>query len=530
MTTKYIIVSGGVVSGLGKGITASSIALLLKMHNFSVNVIKIDPYLNVDSGTMSPYEHGECYILEDGSETDLDLGNYERFLETNLSKHNSITSGQIYKSVIDNEREGKYLGKTVQMVPHLTDEIIRRIEEPYMEYSYDFCVIELGGTVGDIESSIYLEAIRQLSNITSVFHVHVSLIPRIGDEDKTKPTQTSIRMLMSKGIFPNMLVIRCKNTVKSNVLDKLSLFSNLCYKRIIQNVDVNSIYEVPELFVNQSVDKEILEYFKINKTNTNNILVDYKLISNNLLNNTKKKIGIIGKYTGSNDTYLSIIRSIEHASYKLNTNIKIVFIDDKNELYNVKSNLDGIIIPGGFGYRGCELKMKAIDLAYMLDIPILGICLGFQLMIIYLFRNVIGLNNVYHGEWDEYNKLNLNLIFPIDKIEYVYKDENDKGMGGTMRLGSHKINIKSGTLAYKLYKSSSIDERHRHRYGLVNKYKKLLENDDIVISGSSKETEIIELKSKKYFIGCQYHPEMKTRLSNPHPLFIGLIERLGKVR
>ncbi len=526
MTTRFIVVSGGVVSGLGKGITASTIALLLKTRNYSVNVIKIDPYLNVDSGTMSPFEHGECYVLEDGSETDLDLGNYERFLETNLTKLNSITSGQIYKSVIDNERKGEYLGKTVQMIPHITDEIIKRIEKPLNNSAchYDFCIIELGGTVGDIESSIYLEAIRQLSNLYLVFHIHVSLLPRVGDEDKTKPTQTSIRMLMSKGIFPNMLVIRCQEKINKNVLDKLSLFSNLPSQRIIQNINLQNIYMVPQLFIDQRVDLEILTYFNLvyNKLDYN-IISKYNILSDNLLNTPKKKFAIVGKYVGSNDTYLSIIRAIEHASYQFNIRPEICFIE--NDLTEIsEKKIDAIIIPGGFGYRGCEFKLKAIDIAYILNIPILGICLGFQLMIIYLFRNIIGFPNAYHGEWEKFNNDSMSniLMFPINKMDDVYKDEEDKGLGGTMRLGSHSINIKPDTLAHKLYDSNTITERHRHRYGLVEKYRKLLKDDDIVISGYSREAEILEVKNKKFFIGCQYHPEMKSRLNKPHPLFTGL--------
>ena len=525
MTTRFIIVSGGVVSGLGKGITASTIALLLKSRGYNVNVIKIDPYLNVDSGTMSPFEHGECYVLEDGSETDLDLGNYERFLETNLTRLNSITSGQIYKSVIDNERKGKYLGKTVQIVPHISDEIIKRIEDSLgSDNNYDFCIIELGGTVGDIESSIYLEAIRQLGCIYSIFHVHVSLLPRVGDEDKTKPTQTSIRMLMSKGIFPNMLVIRCQDKINKNVLDKLSLFSSLTYERIIQNTNQPNIYKVPQLFLEQKVDLEILKHFNLAFNKLDYEIIDkYNIISNNLIDAPKKRIGIVGKYIGCNDTYLSIIRAIEHSSYQFNVCPEIVFIE--NDLIEIsQKGIDAIIIPGGFGYRGCELKLKAIDIAYILNIPILGICLGFQLMIIYLFRNVIGFPNAYHGEWENFNndKMRNILMFPINKMDDVYKDEEDKGLGGTMRLGSHSINIKSDTLAHKLYGSNTITERHRHRYGLVEKYKKLLNDDNIVISGYSREAEIVEVKNKKFFIGCQYHPEMKTRLNKPHKLFIGL--------
>jgi len=557
MKTKVIVVSGGVISGLGKGITASTIALLLQGRNYRINVLKIDPYLNIDSGTMSPYEHGECYILEDGSETDLDLGNYERFLETNLSSLNSITSGQIYKTVLDNERGGKYLGKTIQMIPHVTDEIIRRIENATKTENkpFDFLIIELGGTVGDIESNIFLEALRQMSNKHSITHVHVSLVPKINREYKTKPTQNSIKVLNSKGIFPKLLVIRCDDYLPDTALDKLSLFSNISKENIIQNVNVSNIYIVPSLFKTQAVDSKLLSSFNIKMRREYNInsLVKYTAMSNlleNELNNelNNKKIAIVGKYNNSNDTYLSIIRAIEHACLPHKVVPEVVFIEDIEQLIEA-TDVSGIIIPGGFGYRGIDIKLKAIDIAYKNDIPILGICLGFQLMVVYLFKNILGYQSAFHAEWREHwnnenplNEENKDPMMVIDKMPIVQKKENNSRdisddtsstntitLGGTMRLGEHPINIKPNTMAYTFYNDELIiSERHRHRYSLLDEYKLILEkNDNIVISGySDRESEILEVTNKRFFIGCQFHPEMKTRLNKPSPLFSGLIQSI----
>ena len=532
--TKYVVVTGGVVSGLGKGITASTIALLLKAHGYNINVIKIDPYINVDSGTMSPFEHGECYVLEDGSETDLDLGNYERFLNTNLSHLNSITTGQIYRQVIENERAGKYLGKTVQVVPHITDEIIRRLTDitPTRQHSgsTDLCIIELGGTVGDIESSVYLEAIRQLSMTNQVYHVHVTLVLNIGDEEKTKPAQTSVQTLMSKGIFPDMLVVRCKHTLNEATINKLSMFSNIPKTEIVQNVDCENIYMVPQMFLKQKVNQTILNVLSLVPVTSNVDLIRTYDRMTRLLSNSNQgetiKVAIVGKYTGCNDTYLSIVRAVEHASFSLNIKPVIHFLDENLDDLS-SGEIDAIIVPGGFGYRGCEKKIEAIGIAYEKNIPILGICLGFQLMLLYLYRKVLGYPRACHGEWEEHIKANKTkpkqCFCPIDKMSDVYKDETSKGLGASMRLGSHKINILPRTIAHDLYQKSTVTERHRHRYGLVDTYKHLLRAANVTLSGYSKEAEIVEATNKSFFLGCQFHPEMKSRLEEPHPLFVGLL-------
>ena len=528
--TRYVVVTGGVVSGLGKGITASTIALLLNTHGYSIDIIKIDPYINVDSGTMSPFEHGECYVLEDGSETDLDLGNYERFLNTNLSHLNSITTGQIYRQVIENERAGKYLGKTVQVVPHITNEILRRLTHltTQCDGRGDFCIVELGGTVGDIESSIYLEAIRQLAMTSQVYHVHVTLVLDIGDEEKTKPAQTSMQTLMSKGIFPDMLVVRCKHTVNQGTINKLSMFSNVPKTKIVQNVDCENIYMVPQMFLEQKVDLTVLNEFSLEPVQSIRAPIGAynrmtRLLSGNKLGEIVK-VAIVGKYTGSNDTYLSIVRAVEHASFKLNVKPVICFLDEDLTKLNPE-NIDAIIIPGGFGYRGCEKKIEAIGIAHEKNIPILGICLGFQLMLLYAFRKLLSYPGAYHAEWEEdiVVEESNDRFCPIDKMTAVYEDEMALGLGGSMRLGAHEIIVESGTIAHRLYEKNHIIERHRHRYGLSERYKHMLSSANIILSGHSKETEIIEASNKTFFLGCQFHPEMQSRLENPHPLFTELL-------
>ena len=514
--TKLIVISGGVVSGLGKGITSSSLGLLLKTRGYTVTAIKIDPYLNIDSGTMSPFEHGECYVLDDGSETDLDLGNYERFLEVNLYKDNSITSGQIYKSVIDNERSGKYLGKTVQMVPHISNEIINRIEI-ILKQRFDFCIIELGGTVGDIESNIFLEALRQIKNKYHTCHIHVSLIPLIGTEDKTKPTQASLRTLMSNGIIPQFLVVRCHKVLNSSCLNKLIMFSNLSELHIIQNYDVSNIYKVPIIFKNQLFDIQVLKYFNLDYTKIDYDLYQMYQYMAKHNNNTKVNVGIVGKYIGSNDTYLSIIRALDHACYNTDYTPNIVYVENIDNIDTM--DIKCFIIPGGFGYRGCQLKLKAINYAYHNNIPILGICLGFQLMAIYLAKELLKIDGVTHQEWGE------NIEDPkyiIKKMEYITKLETRKGLGGTMRLGGHEITINRNTNAYEIYNTDRIIERHRHRYGINDDYLNEFEDNGVIFSGVSKECEILEINNHKFFMGCQFHPEFTSRLTKPHPLFKSL--------
>lgn len=534
---KYIIVTGGVISGLGKGITASSIGLLMKSRGLNVTAIKIDPYLNLDAGTMSPYEHGETYVLSDGSEVDLDLGNYERFLNINLSKNHNITTGKIYKNVLDKERKGDYLGKTVQIIPHITDEIKRWIKETsVMDVGYgepNVCIIELGGTIGDIETAPFVEALRQMSINEDCCFVHVSMIINNG-EPKTKPTQQSVRLLRSLGIVPNMLVLRTNELLSDNILDKLEINCQIKKSNIISNTNVPNIYYVPDLFRKQNVCDLIANVLNI-KLNIIYDIGDYENILNHYLNcqvyNYRTiNVGIAGKYTGSQDTYLSLIRAIEHASFHCKVRFNIIWInvdnnhidnshinDNKLYLINKIKKCDRIIIPGGFGTRGIDGKIFVAKYCRENNIPILGICLGMQIMVVEYAR-FLGYHNAVSGEW--LNNTNNDIMKVIDIIPTKVND-----MGGSMRLGNYKTKLTSDKLK-ELYGCEYIVERHRHRYEFSDKYANLFRNSNMLISGINeinKLVEVIELNNHRYYIGCQYHPEFKSRFNKPHPLFVGLL-------
>lgn len=526
--TKYVFVTGGVVSGLGKGITASSLALLLKARNYKVFMQKFDPYINIDPGTMNPIQHGEVYVTYDGCETDLDLGHYERFIDEELNYTSNITSGKIYKSVIEKERKGEYLGATVQMVPHITNEIKNKVYEAGITSKADIVITEIGGTVGDLESSSFIEALRQIGyekGRENTFFVHTTLIPYIygSGELKTKPTQNSVRDLRNMGIRPDALVCRTPIKTSDNIKEKLSLFCSVPKENVIDAVDVKNIYQIPINFYEQKIDEIILKQFNLplNKAD----IKYWKELINVVENlNNEIEIALVGKYVELHDAYLSVAESLKHAGYKYKTKININWIDSeelekKDNLKEVFKNSKGIIVPGGFGARGIEGKIKAINYARINNIPFLGICLGMQLSVIEFARNVCNIKEATSTEFDSLTKE------PI--IDLMSDQKSIVNMGGTLRLGNYPCKIKKDTLAYKDYNNQNILERHRHRYEFNNKYKEILEEKGMVFSGINEKAnlvEIIEIPSHKHFIACQFHPEFKSRPTRPHPLFDSFIK------
>lgn len=527
--TKYVFVTGGVCSGLGKGITASSIALLLKAKGYKIFMQKFDPYMNVDPGTMSPIQHGEVFVTADGCETDLDLGHYERFIDEELNYTSNITNGKIYSSVIERERRGDYLGATIQIVPHISNEIKNKIYEAGSTSKADIVITEIGGTVGDIESAVMMESLRQFrmeqGNENTLF-VHTTLIPYLfgSNELKTKPTQNSIIDLRRLGIQPDIIVTRSNINVGDNIKSKISLFGSIPKENIIEAVDVNNIYQIPINFHNQNIEEIILKQFNL-ENNKSNIKYWEDLI--NTVNNLKKEIEIalVGKYVELHDAYLSVMESLKHAGYKYNFKIKINWIDseslEKNDvdLKEIFKNCKGIIVPGGFGYRGIEGKIKACNFARTNKIPYLGICLGMQIAVIEFARNVCGIKDASSTEFNE------ACANPI--IDLMADQKTIINMGGTLRLGNYECSLKESTLAHKIYKENKILERHRHRYEFNNKYKEILEKNGMVFSGindPSNLVEIIELPNHPFFIASQFHPEFKSRPTRPHPLFDAFIE------
>jgi len=539
---KYVVVSGGVVSGLGKGITASSIGTLLKGCGLSVTSIKIDPYLNIDAGTMSPYEHGEVYVLDDGGEVDLDLGNYERFMNIHLTRDHNITTGKVYQQVLTKEREGKYLGKTVQIIPHVTDciqEWIERVSELPVEKngkSPDVCVIELGGTVGDIESSTFLEALRQFSfksGRDNLCHVHVSLVPVMGSgEQKTKPTQHSIINLRAVGLMPDLLVCRCQREVEDAIKSKISMFSMVPYSNVISVHNVSNIYRVPGMLLKQNVPSIILNCLRINRTPQPDMSSWYLLSEHIDQVSQEVTITIVGKYTGLEDSYISLHKAIKMAciysqrkaviEYVESSNLELKKKKDQREEYDNAwlklKRADGILIPGGFGIRGVEGKVLAAQYARENKIPYLGICLGMQIMVMEYARNVCGLKKANSSEFDEKTKHPVVMFMPeIDQTK----------MGGTMRLGARVCKVKTPSLAYRLYNETEITERHRHRYEVNPLYIEQLEKAGLVFSGKDvkgERMEITELPNSvhPFYFGCQFHPEFTSRPHCPSPCFIGL--------
>ena len=520
--TKYIFITGGVMSGLGKGILTVSIGKLLQAQGYSIEPLKIDPYLNIDAGTMNPIEHGEVFVLDDGGEVDMDLGNYERFLNLSLSRKNNLTTGKIYKHVIDKERRGDYLGKTVQIIPHITCGIQDWIKS--LGKDKDFVIIEVGGTVGDIESIPFLEAARELSTREDVCIIHLVLIPTLDvvGEQKTKPAQHSVRFLGEIGIRPNLIVCRCKNPLEDRTKRKLALFCNVKEDDVISDHDAN-IYEVPILLKEQKVAEKILN--ALNMKHNGSDLEEWKSFVKNLKNSDKKiTIAMTGKYTELHDSYVSINEALNHARSKFRTEINVKFIettDMENKTIDVKDALKGIdalIVPGGFGSRGTEGKIKCINYARENNIPFLGLCLGFQLACVEFARNVCNLNDAASTE------INPKTENPIIAIMEDQKKIN--GMGATMRLGAYPAILKKGTLIEKLYGTEKVSERHRHRYEVNNRYVPILESKGLIFSGKSPDgnlMEFLELPEHSYFVATQAHPELKSKPLNPHPLFLGLI-------
>jgi len=528
---KYIFVTGGVVSSLGKGITAASLGRLLVNRGFKVNVQKLDPYLNVDPGTMNPGEHGEVFVTEDGLETDLDIGHYERFIGRNFNKNCNYTSGKIYSNLIEKERRGEFLGATIQIVPHVTNEIKNAIMS-LDDGNTDIGIIEVGGTVGDIESMPFLEAIRQLTNQLPAYsccHIHVSLLPYLesAGEVKTKPTQHSVKELTGLGLFPNIIVCRSNNNVvlSKDLKAKLAMFCNLKDEDcIIHNKNCKSLYEVPLMLHEQNFDNKVLEFLNL-KSNKIDLAQWEKMIDNmNNLQN-KVKIAIVGKYVKVPDAYISITESLKHAGLANNSNVEVSILSaediEKEGASKLLAGFDGIVVPGGFGTRGIEGKIEVAKYARENNIPYLGLCLGMQIAVIEFARDVCNIKGATSTEFEPDTKE------PV--IDEMAEQKKLTTKGGTMRLGAYECTLVPNTLAYNLYKQDVIYERHRHRYEFNNKYKDLLQKNGLVFSGKNSErdlVEIIENPKCKFFIASQFHPEFKSRPYAPHPLFVGLIKAI----
>jgi len=518
---KFIFVTGGVVSSLGKGITASSLGLLLKQRGFRVTIQKFDPYINVDPGTMSPFQHGEVYVTDDGAEADLDLGHYERFLDVNMSRANNTTTGQVYYEVITKERRGDFLGATVQVIPHITDEIKNRMLKLSELGEYDIIISEIGGTVGDIESLPFIEAMRQLMlqfGRANTMNIHVTLVPYIASagEVKTKPTQHSVKNLLELGIQPDVLICRSEKKLERELREKIALFTNVNSRAVISNYDSSSIYEVPLVLYKEKLDQIVIERLhlpdrKINLDNWDQFVQKIKNPAQSV------EIALCGKYTEHIDAYKSIMESFVHAGAENNCKVIVRPISSEkletDDIEKLFDGISGILVPGGFGERGIEGKIKAVKYARENDIPFFGICLGMQCAVIEFARNVCNIKKAHSSEFKK-NKYSVIDLMPDQK--------NIKSMGATMRLGAYQCNIKDKTLAFRAYKNNYISERHRHRYEVNNKFRTKLVENGMVLSGLSPDgalVEVIELPDKKWFVACQFHPELKSRATKAHPLF-----------
>ncbi|MDO5359295.1 MAG: CTP synthase [Jeotgalicoccus sp.] len=526
--TKYIFVTGGVVSSLGKGITAASLGRLLKDRGFNITIQKFDPYLNVDPGTMSPYQHGEVFVTEDGAETDLDLGHYERFIDINVSKYSNVTAGKVYSEVIRKERRGDYLGGTVQVIPHITNEIKSRIKKAGESSKADIVITEIGGTAGDIESLPFIESIRQLRSDLgkeNVMFIHCTLLPYIkaAGEMKTKPTQHSVKELRGLGIQPDMIVVRSEYPMTEDLRDKIALFCDIDEKSVINAKDEETIYELVMSLQAQDMDDLVLENLNIEATGEAQ-LDDWKHLLDNLSKIDKTiKIGLVGKYVELQDAYLSVAESLRHAGYEVHADIDIHWINSQDvtpqNYKEILSEVDGIVVPGGFGDRGIEGKILTLNYAREEKVPVLGICLGMQLATVEFARNVAGLTGANSSELDEHT--------PHAIIDLMPDQKDVVDLGGTLRLGSFPCVIKEGTKARELYQMSEVDERHRHRFEFNNAYKEQLEKAGMIFSGTSPDgrlVEMVELKDHPYYVGVQFHPEFQSRPTRPHPLFSGLIK------
>ncbi|ASV67992.1 CTP synthase [Cytobacillus sp. FSL W7-1323] len=520
--TKYIFVTGGVVSSLGKGIVAASLGRLLKNRGLSVTIQKFDPYINVDPGTMSPYQHGEVYVTGDGAETDLDLGHYERFVDINLTKYSSVTTGKIYSTVLRKERRGDYNGGTVQVIPHVTNEIKDKVFRAGHETNADVVITEIGGTVGDIESLPFLEAIRQIKSDIgrdNVMYIHCTLVPYIkaAGEMKTKPTQHSVKELRSLGIQPNVVVVRTEMPISQEMKDKLALFCDIDKEAVIECRDAETLYTIPLALQEQGLDKRVCKEMKLDCAEAD--MTEWKQLVDKVLHLTKKtKIALVGKYVALQDAYISVVEALKHAGYAHDADIDVKWINaehvTKENVAELLGDVDGVLVPGGFGDRGIEGKILATQYARENNKPFLGICLGMQLATVEFARNVLGLDGAHSAE------INPETNHPIIDLLPEQKDVED--LGGTLRLGLQACKLEEGTAAYEAYQDEVVYERHRHRYEFNNHYRQEMEEKGLVFSGTSPDgrlVEIIELKDHPWFVASQFHPEFTSRPTRPQPLF-----------
>jgi CTP synthase len=531
--TKYIFVTGGVVSSLGKGITAASLGRLLKNRGLKVTIQKLDPYINVDPGTMSPYQHGEVFVTDDGAETDLDLGHYERFIDINLNKFSNVTTGKIYSTVLKKERRGDYLGATVQVIPHITNEIKEKVFRAGRETNADVVITEIGGTVGDIESLPFLEAIRQIKNDAgrdNVMYVHCSLIPylKAAGELKTKPTQHSVKELRSLGIQPNVIVVRTEMPVSQDMKDKLALFCDIPANNVIEAPDADTLYAIPLLLQEQNFDQIVCDHLKLN-TNGPADMTEWTALLEKVRNlSNKTKIALVGKYVELQDAYISVVEALKHAGFAFDADVEISWINAEHvtaeNVDELLSDADGILVPGGFGDRGVEGKILATQYAREQKKPFLGICLGMQLATVEFARNVLGLEGAHSAELDP------NTKYPIIDLLPEQKDIED--LGGTLRLGLQPCKLIEGTKVFAAYNDEVVYERHRHRYEFNNEYRQAMEDKGFIFSGTSPDgrlVETIELEDHPWFVASQFHPEFTSRPNRPQPLFRDFIEASLKV-
>jgi len=524
-STKYIFITGGVTSSLGKGIISSSLAKLLQEHGFSVTIQKLDPYINIDPGTLNPYEHGECYVTDDGAETDLDLGHYERFTDITTSQANNVTTGRIYQTVINKERKGDYLGKTVQIIPHITDEIKRRIKL-LGKKNYDFVITEIGGTVGDIESYPYIEAIRQLKweLEQKIIVIHLTLVPYLSasKELKTKPTQHSVKLMLESGVQPDIIVLRTEHKLTYSVREKVARFCNVNMNSVIESIDVSTIYEVPLLMQKEKLDEVVLSKFNIEVNKAPSMEGWKKIVDKIKYSEEKVKIALVGKYTELPDAYKSINESLIHAGAHLDVKPEIHYLNsEKLTQENIEKNLksfDGVLVAPGFGHRGIEGKITAVRFVRENNIPFFGICLGMQCAVIEFARNVLKMKDANSVE------MHPNTPFPV--IDLMEEQKSIINLGGTMRLGAYDCKLDKKSVLYKFYNKENIKERHRHRYEFNNKYLKKFEEKGMKATGINPDSdlvEIVEIPEHKWFVGVQFHPEYKSTVLKPHPVFISFL-------
>ncbi len=525
--TKYIFVTGGVVSGLGKGITAASLGRLLKARGLKVAAQKLDPYINVDPGTMSPYQHGEVYVTEDGAETDLDLGHYERFIDENLNKFSNLTTGKVYWNVLNKERRGEYLGSTVQVIPHVTNEIKSFVYSVAEKTDADVVITEIGGTIGDIESQPFLEAVRQISlevgRENSLF-IHVTLVPFLSgsDEHKSKPTQHSVKELQGMGVKPDIIILRCDEPLEESIFKKISMFCNVKPDCVIENITLPVLYEAPIMLEKSNFSSIVCRELGIDAPNID--MVEWNEMLDKIHSRTKKvTIGLVGKYVALHDAYLSVAEALRHAGYALGAFVDIKWIDSETvtdeTVAETLSDCNGVIVPGGFGNRGIEGKIVTARYCRENNLPYLGICLGMQVAVIEFARHVAGLAGANSDEFDKES--------PYKVIDFLPDQNDETDKGGTLRLGAYPCKIKDGTQMYRCYKQTEIFERHRHRYEFNNDFRETLSKAGLTISGTSPDdyiVETVEIENNDFYVGVQFHPEFKSRPNKPHPLFVGLVD------